>query len=579
MIKIKNIIISLLFLSALIIPYQKVIASASLYFAPSLKSYTVGDVFQVGVFVSSAEQAMNAASGIIKFPQDKIEVVSISKSGSIFNLWVQDPSFSNNNGVVNFEGIVLNPGFSGSGGRIITISFKAKSAGNAELKLSLASVLANDGKGSNILSKTGSANFDIELKATGPQPPKATTPAPISSAGAPLAPIVFSETHPDSNQWYANNNPKFSWSIENKITGVNVLTDRNPNSNPGIKSDGNIDHYDYQDVEDGKWYFHIRLRNTNGWGAITHYSFLIDTKKPESFIITEEAREDKTNPIINFVFDAKDESSGIDYYEIQIDSGSPQRWEDNENHIYKTPVLGNGKHIIIAKAIDKAGNFLASSVEFIIEPLESPIITECPHELKGNDILIAKGETYPNAQVVVWLQKEKDDPQSQIILSDKNGKFVFVADEKVKNGIYQLWVEVIDERGARSELTKKLPIAVKQPAVLKIGTQAVGFLSVITPLIALIFLLLSLFFFWWNKFSLMKTRVKKEVDEAEEVLEKAFSSLKNKIHNRIKLLEKTKLKRKLTEEEIKIIRQLKKDLNDAEKSIKKEIVDIKEEIK
>ena len=421
--KTKTAIIYLLFLFAIVIPYQSAMASASLYFSPSLKKCTVGDVFQVGVFVSSADQAMNAASGIVVFPKDKLEVVSLSKSGSVFSLWVQDPSFSNNKGTVNFEGIVLNPGFSGSGGRIITISFKAKSAGSAAMKLSLASVLANDGKGSNILSKSGSANFNIELKATGPQPPKTTTPA-ASPAGTPLAPVVSSDTHPDPNQWNGNNDPTFSWDMKKGITGVSILTDQKPNSNPGTRSDGNFNFYDHKDAGDGKWYFHIRLRNANGWGAITHYSFLIDTKKPESFVITEKERKDKTNPIVEFIFDANDESSGIDYYEIQIDSGSPQVWEDNENHLYETPILGSGKHTLIAKAIDKAGNFLASSVEFTIEPLELPIITNCPRKLRNGDILVIKGSTYPNAQIVVWLQKEKDDPQSQIILSDKNGEFI-----------------------------------------------------------------------------------------------------------------------------------------------------------
>ena len=88
--------------------------AASLYFSPSSGSYIIGERVSVNVYVSSADQAMNAASGVISFPQDKIEVVSLSKTSSIFSLWVQEPSFSNSAGTVNFEGIVLNPGFTGS---------------------------------------------------------------------------------------------------------------------------------------------------------------------------------------------------------------------------------------------------------------------------------------------------------------------------------------------------------------------------------------------------------------------------------------------------------------------------------
>ena len=104
---------------------------------------------------------MNAASGAISFPPDKLEVISLSKTGSIFTLWVQEPLFSNSSGAVNFEGIALNPGFTGIGGKLITVNFKAKAAGAAVLNFSSGSVLANDGKGTNILANLGSAQFSL----------------------------------------------------------------------------------------------------------------------------------------------------------------------------------------------------------------------------------------------------------------------------------------------------------------------------------------------------------------------------------------------------------------------------------
>ncbi len=107
--------------------------AASLYFSPSSASYTIGEQFSVSVYVSSPDQAMNAGSGIVSFPNDKLEVTSLLKSGSIVTLWVQEPSFSNSTGKVTFEGIILNPGFTGSAGKILTINFKIKEAGSAFL--------------------------------------------------------------------------------------------------------------------------------------------------------------------------------------------------------------------------------------------------------------------------------------------------------------------------------------------------------------------------------------------------------------------------------------------------------------
>src|SRR3989338_8837245 len=119
---------------------------------------------------------MNAASGVISFSSDKLEVASLSKTGSIFSLWVQEPSFSNSAGTVNFEGIALNPGFTGASGKLISINFKVKSVGDAPLTFSSGSVLANDGKGTNILANLGSGLFSVSAPTVGPQAPESTTP-------------------------------------------------------------------------------------------------------------------------------------------------------------------------------------------------------------------------------------------------------------------------------------------------------------------------------------------------------------------------------------------------------------------
>lgn len=153
--------LAFLFSASLVSPIMA--QAANLYFSPSSGEYDVGKTFSVNVYVSSADQSMNAASGVISFPQDKLEVTSLSKTGSILTLWVQEPSFSNSAGTVNFEGIVFNPGFTGVGGKVLTINFKVKAAGAVPLNFSSGSVLANDGKGTNILANLGSAQFGFFL--------------------------------------------------------------------------------------------------------------------------------------------------------------------------------------------------------------------------------------------------------------------------------------------------------------------------------------------------------------------------------------------------------------------------------
>ena len=147
-------------ISFLLILFFPVFANAAtLYFYPSSGSYYIGNLISVGIYVSSPSEAMNAASGLIIFSTDKLEVVSLSKADSIFSLWVQEPTFSNSLGTINFEGVVFNPGFIGNSGKIITINFRVKKSGNGDLSFSSGSILANDGNGTNIISSTNTAQF------------------------------------------------------------------------------------------------------------------------------------------------------------------------------------------------------------------------------------------------------------------------------------------------------------------------------------------------------------------------------------------------------------------------------------
>ncbi len=562
-----KILILFAFASAFIVAVPAMAQAASLYFSPSSGTYTIGSTLSVGIYVSSADQAMNAASGVISFPSDKLEVTSLSKTGSIFSLWVQEPSFSNSAGTVNFEGVVLNPGFSGAMGKIIAVNFRIKAAGTATLNFSSGSVLANDGQGTNILASLGNASFS--LGGAAPTVPEATTPS--EAAGAPSAPQISSPTHSDTNKWYAADDAKFVWSVPSDVTAARLLVGKIPQAVPTVYYSPAINSKELFDLADGIWYFHVQLKNAAGWGAISHFRFQIDTEKPSRFEIREIERDDKTNPRVKFVFDAKDETSGIDHYEVQIDDSNPQVWQDEDSGVFETPALGPGQHTLIAKAIDKAGNSLANSAEFSIQALEPPTITDYPKELTSGEILIVKGSTYQNAQVVIWLQRDKDEPQSQIVKSDNNGNFTFITEERLKDGIYKLWAEAVDERGARSKPTDKVTIVVEQPAILKIGGRAVTILAIAVPILALIILLLALIWYGWHKFSSFRKRIRKETKEAEQALHQAFKALKEETEKQVAKLDG---KPDLSEREKKICGELKKALKISEKFVGKEIKDI-----
>ncbi len=339
--------------------FANIASAATLIFSPQTGTYAKGSSIVVNVLVSSSDKTMNAASGVVSFPTNLLSVSSISKTGSIVNFWAQEPSFSNSLGTVNFEGVVLPPWYTGGSGKILTITFKAKEAGTANISFTSGSVLAADGIGTNIITGTGVASYVISNSSA----------VSAGNTGVPGAPRITSTTHPDSTKWYAAKDVNFSWNISKDILITNILIDRNAKSSPEVLYNPPIASKEVKNLRDGVWYFHVQLKNNNGWGGISDFKIQIDTEKPTSFSITEAKEKDSADSRVQFIFDAADKTSGIDHYEVQIDDNPVEIWIDDESKTYETPTLEDGVHKISVRAVDKAGNFIVNSINFSVKAL------------------------------------------------------------------------------------------------------------------------------------------------------------------------------------------------------------------
>lgn len=347
-------------LSFLFVPKANSQGDASLYFSPSSGKKTVGTTFLVEVRVNTTGHSINAAEGSIVFDPAKLQVISVSKAGSIFTLWAAEPSFSNADGTVNFGVGIPNPGYSGSNGVIITINFKAKTAttvkGYTDVVMVSGAILANDGEGTNILSSLGRANFYLS--------PSVVEPTPNPEEQPQAASIIKSPTHPDPEKWYSNNNPTFSWQLSDTVDAVSYLITGKPASNPGKVPDGLVSEAKFQGVADGVNYFHLRFRESGTWGSINHFKFQVDTKPPKQFEISTSTASNREPEI---VFETSDDLSGIDHYEIKVDE---KDWIKIDKSLagkaYKVSNLSYGDHLILVKAVDMAGNSTVASINIKI---------------------------------------------------------------------------------------------------------------------------------------------------------------------------------------------------------------------
>lgn len=154
--------------------------AATLYFGPSSATASAGSKVYIQVMTDTQGVNINTVDSTILFPAELLSVESVSKGGSIFSIWAEDPSYSNTFGKINWSGGLPTPGFSGSQGQVLGITFKAKKPGKAVLAFGDSVVLKNDGLGTNVLTGTQGAVIDI-TPAIVPSIPPVTVPIVVKS--------------------------------------------------------------------------------------------------------------------------------------------------------------------------------------------------------------------------------------------------------------------------------------------------------------------------------------------------------------------------------------------------------------
>ncbi len=322
---------------------------ATLYMSPGSGSFFVDSTFSVSIFVNTGGQDINAVKVGIKFPPDKLQIVSPTAGKSFISVWVSQPEFSNIDGIMNLTGGLPSPGINTSSGLVTTIIFRVKRPGEANVEfIDSSKILKNDGQGTNVLNSLIGGRYTLLV------PP-------------PEGPIVTSLTHPDKNNWYSDPNPVFSWTKDEGVDEFSYEFNRQPRSVPDNVSEGSHMIQEYSKITDNIWYFHVRARKTT-WGGTTHFPVLIDTTPPASFIPKLDSKTITEIQRGNIYFVTTDNASGIDHYELKIEklddiqqsNVTPFFFEISSP--YRLPSLNVGNYKITVRAYDKTSNWIDESV-------------------------------------------------------------------------------------------------------------------------------------------------------------------------------------------------------------------------
>ncbi len=126
---------------------------------PANGQHRLYEVFPMKVEVVGIKDTINAIQADIGFDPLILRVVDITTKGSFANIFVQK-EIDNVNGYARISGGLPNPGYSDRGGVFATFYFEAIGTGVAKVEFLPSSlVLANDGKGTNVLKELSSASY------------------------------------------------------------------------------------------------------------------------------------------------------------------------------------------------------------------------------------------------------------------------------------------------------------------------------------------------------------------------------------------------------------------------------------
>lgn len=547
--------------------------AATMSLSPSTGVYGSGSTFTIKVVVNSQGSPINAAEGTLKFNPSELSVVSATRSGSIFNLWVAEPTFSNSAGTISFSG-GLPSGYTGSAGNIMTVTFKTKGSGAAKVSITSGSILANDGQGTNVLTTMGGGTYTVQAATATPEPEEVIVEY-VAPANTPGAPNISSPTHDDQKKWHTSKEAVLNWDLPSGVTGVRTSLDSRPTAIPTKVYDSPIRTITLSDLGEGESYFHLQFRNADGWGKVSHYRLAVDSAKPTEIVIAPAEGTDTNNPEQQLKVDVKDSASEVLRFKVQVDNGEPFEFiKESASSTVTLTGLTPGYHTVIIEAFDEAGNSIIGNYSFSIESFEKPVFTEIPTEISEQVIPVIKGKTRANSTVEIILTKIGSEPRSYEVMSDGEGVFTFIPEGRFSTGVYEITARSKDQYGAQSDLSDPVRIAVQEPGLIRIGSFLVSALAVIIPLILMTGLAIAASWYVVAYLRQFRRRIRVESVEALDILHKEFSLLQNELLSQQQKLQESRKTKKLTTAEQDMITAFAKALNVSQKNVEKEITDV-----
>lgn len=546
--------------------------AATLYLSPTSRTLAVGERATLTVYVDAAGVPINAVSGSITYDASALEAVSIGKSGSVVNFWVQEPSISA--GGASFEGVILNPGYSGSRGKVADITFIARREADLSVSIAGASVLANDGTGTNVITGTSGTSFSVQQS----QQTEEEESVPEQKVATKAADVVItSSTHPEEDVWYSAASASFQFGLPAGADALRLILSRTRSAKPSVVYAPALSEKRIDDLPEGVTYLVAEARTNGIWGAATSRKIQVDRTAPTAFTAALSSRADATNPAVVISASAKDAVSGIAGFAVLTSGGEVKRFEVG------TPItigpLPPQHYQFTVTAYDRAGNQTESiSLSAEVAALAAPTIDDISPEVAWGSTFSVRGTAAHAGGTARMTLSRGEDSYTITAAVLQDGSFQIERQHDLPSGTYSVSIVTIDTRGAQS--------APAQAGSTEFLSQPIGEMLIAfgKDLGAGFFVLLALLGFMgllsglYLKFARWHGKLRNEVREANMTVEKSFNLLREDIEAFMAELAKESGRRKLTPTERRFIKTMKDNFAEANAIIKKEIRDVADSV-
>jgi len=136
-------------------------AAGEISLEPVYATHSIGETFEVRVIADTGGEPVSAAEADIRFDPGALLVERVSSEGSIVATFSTGPTFSNEEGSVQFAGWTAEP-YAGTEGLLVTITFRSLRNIVADVRFASGALLASDSRGSNVLERMASALYSTK---------------------------------------------------------------------------------------------------------------------------------------------------------------------------------------------------------------------------------------------------------------------------------------------------------------------------------------------------------------------------------------------------------------------------------